>query len=217
MLRHHLNTQKSHNKTQGDIASFLQSISGWNRLMQSMRRMSKGKTSSLLQYELDISPENRFQPSSPDGEMLYLLLCPPHQIFAIKLLQLDLSKVVSEQHLFSLLRKNYFQMRWRLRSFLFLKSLQSIRFVQFEMYRSDLVDIRKQDDPRPLDWKDFYRYNPIPADKIPPVGGNHMLHLYTHPECADETGLLFDRIPEKLKERLAVCTQKGSSLGWGVH
>ena len=44
-----------------------------------------------------------------------------------------------------------------------------------------------------------------------------MRHLYTHPECADETGLLFGRIPKKLKERLAVCTQKGSSLGWGIH
>ncbi len=85
------------------------------------------------------------------------------------------------------------------------------------MYRSDLVDVQKQDDLPPPDLRDVYRYNPIPADKIPPVGENHFLHLCIHPECADETGILFDRIPKKLKERLSVCPQKGSSLGWGIH
>ena len=85
------------------------------------------------------------------------------------------------------------------------------------MYRSDLVDIQKKDDLPPPDLKEVYRYKPVPAEKIPPVGENHTLYLCTYPECADETGLLFDRIPKKLKERLSVCPQKGSSLGWGIH
>ena len=93
-----------------------------------------------------------------------------------------------------------------------LKTLRSIKFVQFENSRSDLLDIQKQDDLTPADLKDVYRYNLVPADKISPVGANHMLNLCIPLECADEAGILFDGTPKKLKERLSVCPQKVSSL-----
>ncbi|KAG7008227.1 hypothetical protein G7Y79_00006g018470 [Physcia stellaris] len=73
-----------------------------------------------------------------------------------------------------------------------------------EMYKSELVDIRKLDDLPPEEKKDEYRYNPVPADIIPPVGENHMLHLINHPTHAEEDGFVLDRIPKKLKERLLV-------------
>lgn len=217
MLRNRINTRNSRSANSGGNGSVLQNIPGWNRLSQYVRNLIKAETPSLPHHQLESVSVIQPQPSTSDIDLLYLLLCVPHQKFATKLLQLDLTKVISDQHLFSLLRENYFQMRGRLKNFLSLKSLQSIKFVQFEMYRSDLVDVLKKDDLPPADLKHVYRYNPVPADKIPPVGENHMLHLCTHPECADETGILFDRIPKKLKERLAVCPQKGSSLGWGIH
>ncbi len=217
MLRNRTNTRNSRSANAGGNGSVMHNIPGWNRLSRYVNNVIKAETPSLPRYQLESVSVSQPQPSTSDIEILYLLLCVPHQKFATKLLQLDLTKVTSDQHLFSLLRGNYFQMRGRFKNCFSLKSLRSIKFVQFEMYRSDLVDIQKQDDLPPADLKDTYRYNPVPADKIPPVGENHMLHLCTHPECADETGILFDRIPKKLKERLAVCPQKGSSLGWGIY
>ena len=75
-----------------------------------------------------------------------------------------------------------------------LKTLRNIKFVQLEMYKSQLVDIRKQDDMPPIDKRDEYRYEPIPAEIIPPVGENHMLHLVNHPTHAEDDGLLLNRI-----------------------
>lgn len=217
MLRNRKNTINSRSANAGGNGSVLHYIPGWNHLSRYVNNVIKAETPSLPRYQLESVSVSQPQPSTSVIEILYLLLCVPHQKFATKLLQIDLTKVTSDQHLFSLLRGNYFQMRGRFKNCFSLKSLRSIKFVQFEMYRSDLVDIQKQDDLPPADLKDTYRYNPTPADKIPPIGENHMLHLCTHPECADETGILFDRIPKKLKERLEVCPHKGSSLGWGIY
>ena len=62
--------------------------------------------------------------------------------------------------------------------------------------------------------RDDYRYRP--AEIIPPVGENLLMHLYEHPEDADDDDFCLDRIPKKLRERL-VRPQRGSGIGWGVH
>lgn len=61
-----------------------------------------------------------------------------------------------------------------------------------------------------------YRYSPAPPEIIPPVGENLLMHLYEHPEDADDDAFCLDRIPKKLRERL-VRPQRGSGRGWGVH
>ena len=85
------------------------------------------------------------------------------------------------------------------------------------MYKSELVDIRKENDIPPEGKKDEYRYRPMPAELIPPVGENHMMHLYEHPEEAEDTAVCLNKVPKKVRERLQVCPQRGTGLGWGVH
>ena len=63
--------------------------------------------------------------------------------------------------------------------------------------------------------KNEYLYQPY--DSIPPVGENLMAHLFHHPEHATEMSVTCLRTPKKLKARLAVCAQRGTSVGWGVH
>ena len=44
-----------------------------------------------------------------------------------------------------------------------------------------------------------------------------MLHWCLHPNHAEDLGIVFDRIPKKLKERLRACPSKGTGLGWGIQ
>ena len=63
--------------------------------------------------------------------------------------------------------------------------------------------------------RDEYVYEPY--DLIPPVGENLMAHLFYHPEHANEQAITCLRAPKKRKERLTVCPQHGTSVGWGIH
>ena len=98
-----------------------------------------------------------------------------------------------------------------------LRQLSSIRFVKFEIYPSTLVDIRNIVDIPPETHKDEYRYRPIPAEFIPPIGENHLMRLYHHPEDAEDTATCLDKVPKKLRERLGGCPQRGTGVGWGIY
>lgn len=63
--------------------------------------------------------------------------------------------------------------------------------------------------------KDEYIYQPY--DLIPPVGENLMAHLFHHPEDANEASITCLRAPKKRKDKLTVCPQQGTSVGWGIH
>ncbi|KAL9629934.1 MAG: hypothetical protein Q9164_006654 [Protoblastenia rupestris] len=170
-----------------------------------------------LRSKSDAAKESIEVSIPPHPEDLFLLLRIPQYKFATKLVHMDVRALDSDQLFFSHLRKNYFNMRGQFARILSLRKLIRIKFVQFEAYKSELVDIRKTDDIPPEAKKDEYRYKPIPAEIIPPVGENHLMHLYEHPDHAEETGLCLDRMPKKLRRRLSVCPQRGTSLGWGVH
>ena len=154
---------------------------------------------------------------APQPESLYLLLCVPQYKYATKIVHMDVKALTSDQQLFASLRAFYTAMRGRLRMLLSLKKLISIDFVQFEAYKSDLADVKKINDIPPESKSNEYRYRPMPADVIPPVGRNHMMHLYEHPDHAEDLGICLDRIPKKLKEPLAICPNRGTGVGWGVH
>ena len=159
----------------------------------------------------------QFQPPGvPKCELLYLLLCYSNGRYATRLLQLDLItlRAKSDKALFTILRENYRSMRGILLSYISLRTLCSIKFVQFEMYRSELVDVRKSDDIPPIENKD-YRYQPAPPELIPPVGERHMMHLFEHPEDAEDESLCLDRFPKKLKEKLKC--NGGVNPGWGLQ
>ena len=151
-------------------------------------------------------------------ENVYLLLCYPSGRYATRLLQLDLHNLEpkSDQSLFNTLRTNYKSMRGRFLNLLSLKTLKSIKFVHFEMYRSSLIDVRQKDVIPPPDHIE-YRYSPAPPEVIPPIGDNHLMHLFLHPDHADEDTVCLDRFPKKLKEKLSCRKGQPTNFGWGLE
>ncbi|KAL2040704.1 hypothetical protein N7G274_006683 [Stereocaulon virgatum] len=148
----------------------------------------------------------------PQTESIFLLLCIPHLRWASKLVHMDVHKLRSDQSFFEELGSHYRSMRGLWTSWFSLKQLTRIQFVQFELHKNELVDIRKLND-LPPETSDDYRYRPVPPEVIPPIGENLLMHLYDHPEDADDDGFCLDRVPKKLRERLT-CSQR---IGWGVN
>lgn len=149
-------------------------------------------------------------------ELSYLLICHSQSRYATRLLQLDLTALATEsdRNLFFQLRKHYYRAKGRWVSWLSLRTISSIKFVFFELYRSELVDVRKEDAvPAPQDRE--YRFRPAPPDIVPPVGSNYLTHLFSHPECAEEEPLCLSRFPKKLKEKLSC--KGGIEPGWGLQ
>ena len=71
--------------------------------------------------------------------------------------------------------------------------------MQFEVWKSDLVDIQRENVIPPEERQDECHCRPVPADLIPPIGEKHILYLYNFPQCPEVTGHLFHRIPKKIK------------------
>lgn len=156
--------------------------------------------------------------AAPTTDLLFLLLCHDEGRYATRLVQLDLFtlQASSDQALFRILRHNYHSMRGRWLSKLSLRTLVWIKFVYFEMHRSDLVDVRKIDDMPPPENAD-YKYAPAPPDAMPPIGYKHMIHLFHSPECASADSICLSRFPKKLREQLKCCPIKGVNPGWRLQ
>ena len=191
------------------------------RLDNTLRYNRNQEQPVLLQHNLHLSTmANGPPPTNVSNNTIFLLLCLPHRRYATKLIQPSLEKIRSDRDFFNLLQSSYVSFRGKYRSFLTLKTLKRIKFVHFEMYKSELVDIRVDKGQQvipPEGLKNEYHYRPIPATIIPPVGENHMMHLCSHPEDADDsTAVLMDRVPKKLRDRLCVLSG-GTNMGWGIY
>lgn len=155
-------------------------------------------------------------PPKPD-HLEYLLLCVPFKSHANKLMNIDTTTPPpSDKAFYSLLRQTYVKNRGRFRNLFSIRALSEIRFVQFEVFRNDLADVRKYDCIPPETQKDHYLYRPMPAEFEPPIGKNQMRHLYDHPDHADDLPVCFSRVPRKLRERLSAAPGIGRSEGWGI-
>jgi hypothetical protein len=151
-----------------------------------------------------------------DALSLFLLTCLSIGKYATGLFQLDLNQpapIVSDRQFLEMLRAKYCEIRtaWR-RRLLSLQTLTSIEFVQFELHRKSLVDIRKRNDIPPDDRKDEYHYSPLPAEVIPPVSKNFLMHALHHPEDVDQEPVCLTRFPKRVKQRLQLgepCMQVG--------
>jgi hypothetical protein len=56
----------------------------------------------------------------------------------------------------------------------------------------------------------------MPADTIPPIGPNLMMHFFTHPEEAASHSVILQCIPKRKIDKLEPCPIAGSSTGWGI-
>jgi hypothetical protein len=162
----------------------------------------------------------RLAPTSIEQESrlpLFLLTCMSRGTYAVNLLQLDLRHTLSDSQLFRALKAQYTGLRHRWQRIWSFKTTASIQFVQFELHRKALVDIRKRDDIPPESRKNEYKYDPLPADLIPPVGKNFLMHIYQHPEDADRDTICLARFPKRENERLHIKSGNVTELGWGIH
>ncbi|KAF7884178.1 uncharacterized protein EAF02_004514 [Botrytis sinoallii] len=185
----------------------------------SRKSLSSGlPTHEPSKNQLDSNNPNTVRPIPLPVENVYLLICYPSGRYATRLLQLGLHNLEpkSDQSLFTILRTNYKSMRSRFLSLISLKTLRSIKFVHFEMYRSSLIDVRQQDVKPPPDHIE-YRYSPAPPEVIPPIGENNLMHLFLHPDHADEDTVCLDRFPKKLKEKLSCKKGQPTNFGWGLE
>ncbi|KAL8984667.1 MAG: hypothetical protein Q9205_001429 [Flavoplaca limonia] len=195
-------------KSVGDLGGYLKSIWPPWKLQEDAQRLPT-----------HAAPQNRHATSglsAPVSESLYVLLCIPFSRYGTKCIHMDLCSLHSDQAFFKNLRVHYIELRGKWKSKFSLRQLVGIRFVRFGMYKSELADIQKYDDIPPESKKHEYRYNPIPAETIPPIGSNHMMHLYDHPEHAEVEATCVDKIPKKLREKLRLYSNQGTRLGWGI-
>ncbi|KAH9902316.1 hypothetical protein F4778DRAFT_737140 [Xylariomycetidae sp. FL2044] len=146
----------------------------------------------------------------------YLLACLPFGRYVSRILQPEVCTIRSDQDFFSLLKLLYNGNRRRL-SLSLLRRVKGIHFVQFDMLRTEVADIRSHPALPPEGLKDQYMYNPMPADLMPPVGPNLLAHFFDHPKHASALPDLYQRIPKKLREKLTPCQVTGMSTGWGIQ
>ncbi|KAI0890856.1 hypothetical protein F4806DRAFT_485042 [Annulohypoxylon nitens] len=146
---------------------------------------------------------------------IFILMCVPFRRWGTKLRQEDICDIKSDRQFFQAL--NYFYNVQRGRSnWARPNRVVSINFVQFELFRSCLVDVKLGVSIPPTgQLNSNYEFEPV--DSFPPIGSNMLMHLFSHPEDADALPVLYSRIPKKLRLRLEACPVKGSAVGWGVQ
>ncbi|KAH7009811.1 hypothetical protein EDB80DRAFT_572198 [Ilyonectria destructans] len=144
----------------------------------------------------------------------FLILCIPFMRWGIKAHQPDVCRVRSDRDFFRLLRATHSEHnvshRWK-----GLRRVSAIDFVQFEIFRNELVNICSSASMPGTQAQAEYEYEPCDTD--PPIGTNMLLHLFENPDHADVLPILFRRFPKKKLRRLQACSQKGYSVGWGVQ
>lgn len=163
---------------------------------------------SLRQVHTPAQHPNAQPPTKP----LFLLMCIPYQKYGTRLVHMELADLQSDELFFNQLKAQYHSMRGQWASFFSPWKLTQIQFVKFELHKNALVDKMEKDNIPPPSKADEYRYRPIPAETIPPVGVNYLMHLYEHPENSDDTPFCLERIPKKLREQLKLSLQRLAGL-----
>ncbi|KAI1645082.1 uncharacterized protein F4817DRAFT_193671 [Daldinia loculata] len=154
--------------------------------------------------------------TSLEQEHNYLLACVPFGRWVSKLHQQEICTILSDQDFFSLLRMLYHTNRRRL-SLSWMRRVNGIDFVQFDVHRSDVAAVRSKPALPPEELKDQYQYDPMPAHLVPPVGPNMLVHFFENPTHASVLPDLYKRIPKKLRQKLTPCQVTGMSVGWGIE
>ncbi|KAI2611890.1 hypothetical protein GGR54DRAFT_344450 [Hypoxylon sp. NC1633] len=147
---------------------------------------------------------------------IYLLACLPFGRWVSKLHQPEICTITSDQDFFTLLRVLYAKNRQKL-SLSWLRRVEGIHFVQFDVHRTEIASVRSEPALPPENMKGQYQYDPMPAQLVPPIGPNMLVHFFENPTHAGVLPDLYKRIPKKLREKLTPCQVTGMSVGWGIQ
>src|SRR6187402_3705186 len=179
---HQRQTSKGVAQKARDIGTSLTSLFSSISLKLQRKPQSSGLVDTELRYYSDARATRT--PAHSSSEVLYLLLCHNSGVGAeiVKLRQPDVCDINSDTKLFQFLHDEYVLLRRRWWSWISLWTLQSIRFVKFELFENELVDVRKVDDVPPPTRDHEYRHGPPnPPEINPPLGPSLLMHLFKHP------------------------------------
>ncbi|KAH8636771.1 hypothetical protein IG631_08606 [Alternaria alternata] len=129
--------------------------------------------------------------------------CIPRSRYAVRMSPLQSCQIRSDLDFFKLLIQRYLQSKGRYKMFLSFKKPTALRFVK-------LVDIHTTDDIPPESYKDEYEYYPMPAETVPPIGPNLLMHFFTHPDESPSYPVLLPSIPKRKNDKLEPCPIRGS-------
>ncbi|KIN07137.1 hypothetical protein OIDMADRAFT_174154 [Oidiodendron maius Zn] len=191
-------------------------------LSRSTRSLKSKKRPGIVDTELRYYADGRTTrtPSHTSGEVFYLLLCHNDDAGAeiVKLRQPDICDINNDEKLFNFLREEYKALRKCWRAWISLWTLQSIKFVRFDLYENELVDVKKLDEVPPPTKDNEYRHGPPnPPELSPPLGSTLLMHLFKHPTLAGTRKLCLKKIPRKLQNRLIVLNEEDDATGWGLQ
>jgi hypothetical protein len=192
------------------------SISQW------VQSLKNNEQPALVNTELRYYSDARTTrtPAHTSGEVFYLLLCHNSGVGAeiVKLRQPDICDINNDKKLFSFLHEEYATLRKRWWTWISLWTLQSIKFVRFELHENELVDVKKLDEvPPPIKDNEYRHGPPNPPELNPPLGSNLLMHLFKHPELAGTKKQCLKKIPRKLRSRLAIIDEEDDAIGWGLQ
>lgn len=196
----------------------ISSIFGIIASLTGSRPFRNNNPPTLPLHQHHAAGQERDSPSSATLETLFLLMCIPYRKHGTRLVHMDLADLISDETLFKKMKCEYQSIRGQWASYFSLWRMAEIQFVKFGLHKHQLVDIKEKNDLPPVSLKNEYRYQPIPAETIPPIGKNHLMHLYEHPDHADDVPFCLERIPKKVREQLRLCQNQAPGLvGWGVY
>ncbi|KAI4092076.1 MAG: hypothetical protein LQ344_003731 [Seirophora lacunosa] len=153
-------------------------------------------------------------------ESKWLLVCAQAWRRPTSLLHLNVCSTTSDQQLFTELRQLYVSLKKAWWHRLTLKVVQSIKYVQITALKPSVRTTSKGPRRCPQSSRHASRGQKgtyQACDLIPPIGENPMTHLFHHPHEANDKAITLQRSPKKRKERLAVCPQMGTNVGWGIQ
>ncbi|KAJ8065344.1 hypothetical protein OCU04_006032 [Sclerotinia nivalis] len=212
--------------TQTQITSQPSRTNNWvPRTLQHSLNLISRKFSRIRQTSLPTFVKSNSQKSPvclPADECRWLHLCMKKRPYATYLKSLHVCKddeqnPLTDKTFFKALKQAYSKEKtWK--DWLILK-LEKIDFIGFEACPDDYVDHIKPNDVPPT--TNEYDFVPPPPPKmVPPIGSEHMLHLFQNCPAISQVNSSFylRRIPRRKIEPIVFkANSLDDNLGWGLH
>ncbi|PSN71568.1 hypothetical protein BS50DRAFT_570896 [Corynespora cassiicola Philippines] len=187
----------------------------------SKQRSSSATLPSHQPRPFNASPQNdtscTSHVSSDPGGHTFIHPCLPYSLYLTRMEPLQACNLTCDSDFFHAMRWRYYGSKSRFQIMLSFKKPVAITFVKFTLYQKQIVDVHERDQIPPESLKDEYVYTPMPADTIPPIGSNLLLHFFENPDHAPPNLTLLPRIPKRKPQKLEPCPIRGSSVGWGLQ
>jgi len=165
----------------------------------------------------------------------FILVCSKDDKWLTTWKDLEVSKILSDQELFNILRREYYFRKGRLKRLLSLKALCSIVFVKvcrdihvchevrwftdnnkFALREQHEADCIQPDQLPPLSEQHYDFHERIPGH-IPPIGSDFLMHRFSDPcKCRNNT-LCLKQFPKRVGQAPVLGQAPDMFTGWGIY